>query len=243
MPLGVYGTVRTQNAPGGAVPSITVTSHIVGAASNRLLVAIVNARNNGSHAVTGITRGAQSLTLHDTVAGAAGSEVRTELWYLKNVNADTQDVVVSWSPDTFGAVVLLNIEDADLTANTFGTVAKVFHDSGAGITNPSVTVSSASGELIVGACVSQEDYAITVGAGQTSRADIVARPAINRNRLVVSTEAGGTSVTHDYTIATAPTRDCIIAVPIRPAGGGGGGGGAYHPWLDRRRRASVLYTT
>jgi hypothetical protein len=95
-------------------------------------------------------------------------------------------------------------------------------DSNISSTPATVTATSASGELVVGAaCFSGSG---TTGGGQTERFNDNNNAGIN-----VSDEAGAASVVMSVSFAGGEAW-AIAAVPLKPAGGGGGGGDGFM-WL------------
>lgn len=88
---------------------------------------------------------------------------------------------------------------------------------------PSVTVSSAAGNLVIGAvALMNAGITITLGADQTLIADTVVSNN-GTDAMASSHEPGAASVTHSYGLSSAVSRG-IIAINVRAAAGGGGGG-------------------
>lgn len=93
------------------------------------------------------------------------------------------------------------------------------HDSPASTTTPSVNVTVASGELLVGV-VEIYNRTITVGAGQTQREYYAGGGGYDSH--MTSDETGTGTVTHSYTLSSAGLA-AIAAWAVKPSGGGGGG--------------------
>lgn len=101
-------------------------------------------------------------------------------------------------------------------------------------TTPTVTVSSATGELVVDGLVIMNSGTLTVGAGQTQRWNTPTANAFIR--YAGSTESGAASTTMSWSNSSSQTW-AIVAVPIKPTGGGSGGPnitGAHYQYRKRR---------
>jgi hypothetical protein len=85
---------------------------------------------------------------------------------------------------------------------------------------PSVTVTSATGNQVLGGVIGADDggtLSFTPGADQTERVD---HPGANPAACTIADEAGAASVTHSYTLSSSPAWDCnIFGVNLRAAGG------------------------
>lgn len=179
-------------------------SHTVGAGSDKILIVGVGLYSN--KAVSGITYNGVSLNF--LAKQSRGSpNVWTELWYLKNPDSGTHDIVITNSITRIvgGASSYFGVEQA----STFGTVAKRSSWS----RFPSVDVSSAIDELVVDAFACQGANTATVGAGQTQR--------WNRNYSTYvrgggSSEAGAGTVTMSWTLG-GNENWAIVAVAMKPA--------------------------
>jgi hypothetical protein len=115
---------------------------------------------------------------------------------------------------TVASISFTGVDQTD----TFGTVET---DSDI-IGSPSVSVSSASGELVFDVVGNKNsDYTLSVGADQTElwqeASAYEADPTVNV-RGAGSTELGASSVTMSWTLS-GTTPWAIIAVPLKPSGG------------------------
>jgi hypothetical protein len=132
---------------GGSTDAITV-----GSGSNRALVAIIVTDGNTiAPTVTSMTWGAQSMTLIGRVVMTTGQELNVELWGLVAPTSGSQTMTVNMSS---------SYPDFDITAVSFtgvnqtGGVSSFANfnsaQSGTPITTPTVTITSASGDYVVG---------------------------------------------------------------------------------------------
>ena len=122
----------------------------------------------------------------------------------------TYDFVVDVTNNRFRAVsfggILYN------GVNQTNPVGIAVHASGTS-TTPSVDVSSASTELVIGVVYSDGSGTITVGAGQTERWNQVEPPFEGG---CFSDEPGSATTTHSYTKGTSSAW-VISAIPVKPA--------------------------
>ena len=154
--------------------------------------------------ITGVTYNSVSMTLID------GTVSNERLYGL--VNPPTGSVTVtasSGASDSVGFVVA-SYTGVDQTTPYDGLTAAIL--SG---TTPSRTVTSRTGDMVVGGNAAANFGAITstAGAGQTERED-----GFEGNLFSVtwSDEAGASSVTHSYTLASSPGFDShIFALNLR----------------------------
>ena len=188
-------------------------SHTVGSGSNRILLVGVSLRNGGSQTVSGITYGGTALTLLGSAAN--GTNIRGELWYLKNpaAGAATVQVTISGAATYFaaGAASFFNVEQG----SSFGTAVTGNGNSA----NPSVSVTSAAGELVVDILAKRNtSEAAVVGAGQTQLWNDWSTHETKSNNAIsaASMEPGAATVAMSWTFASRPW--AIVAVPLKPAG-------------------------
>ena len=152
-----------------AIDTSLAWSHTIGVGNNRILVVGVTIRP--SYYVTGVTYGGFSLTKLADVS--LDTYARGEMWFLVNPPTGTNDVSISVSGDTpiIGGATSWNGVNQ---ASPFGTV---FNNTGSGSfcplipsSCPTVTVSSASGEVVIDVLsIDENNVVVTEGAGQTLR--------------------------------------------------------------------------
>jgi len=158
LPITWDSVSSTQTANGGAT-SLS-WSHTVGSGQDRILLVGVSIRNSGSQTVSTVTFNGTGLTrlgFQDNSTNA-----RVELWYLKNPSSVTNNVIVTLSTSAVcvgGAVSLSNVDQV----TTFGTFASTI-GAGDGVPTPDVAtldVTSANGEIVVGALAKMYNDAVT----------------------------------------------------------------------------------
>lgn len=141
-------------------------THTAGAGcSNRILIVGVGNRSNRS--VSGITYNSVALT--KIRSDAPGGDVHSELWYLTNPATGSNQITITMAASTTvtaGATTWCN-------TNQSGTPFNVMTGNGAtgsNTTNPSVSVTSAVGEVVVDVVTRQAaGGGLTVGPGQVQR--------------------------------------------------------------------------
>ena len=160
--------------------------------------------------ITGVTYAGTALTF---VGGVTSVNWRTEQWKLSNPASGANNVVVTFSGtatnySVSGAVSFTGAHQT--TASLTGTQA-----TASGTTaDPSVAVSSATGEIVVDTMAWEGEVATyTVGAGQTQRWNAA---AVNVVEGAASTEAGAGSVTMSWTGGAA--RWALAGVGVKPSG-------------------------
>jgi hypothetical protein len=192
-----------------AFTDVLTFSHTTSGADRLLLVGVtcVNATissvtYNGV-GMTAVESGGASIRLYALVAPATGAN----------------NVVVTLSTDEAVCAVAASYTGVDQTTGYNGVQSSATGDG-----SPSLTVTSAAGNLVVGMSGIIDNSGLTppvhtVGAGQTSRGNL----AEGGVYMMLSDEAGDTSVTHSYTRAGAfYYEQRIIAINLIAAGGGGG---------------------
>lgn len=194
--MATLGTVRS--AKGFNVGTLTATT-VVPAGSNRVLYVWLLIRSSTSTG-TGVTfdgsGSAVALSLVDTLVGATSA--RLELWRLIAPAAASGSVVatLTGSPSSGWMVLAEPWSDVDQTTPN-SAMSKA-----TGTTNaPSVTIASASGEVVADAVVHNllTGNPFAAGAGQTEDFDD-AQTAMSG---AASHEAGAASVTMSWTASSA----------------------------------------
>ena len=196
-------------------------SHTPGTGPNRLLLVAVGVGATqatdtpAGGPVTGVTFGGVAMT---RVTSVTNSPARSYIYSLINPPSGATNVVVSAgsaSSMSVGATTFTNVNQT----TPLGAAAT---NSAATGTTASVTVSSASGELVFSTAdwdVGLVAQVVSPGAGQTQ----LWATNGNYTGAAASTKPGAASVTNTYT-ASNSQQWTIAAVPIKPASGGGGGG-------------------
>ena len=187
-------------------------SHTVGLGANRLL--LVGVSINSGTTVSGITFGAQALTLVGAQNGQA-TQTRVEIWRLIAPNSGSATVTVTMSAAAVFGGGATSFADVDQ-----GTPLGTFASAGNNTTTPSITLASAAGELVFDTVGARGDATtLTVGAGQTQQWNYATGSTPNDVIGGGSTEPGAASVTMSWTEGSAVGRSWAIgAVPIKPAG-------------------------
>jgi hypothetical protein len=214
--------IAVDNVTSVQIPSTSpnpVTFSHATSGSDRLLLVSVASQPNGDdgiiEVVTGITYGGQPLTL--VGAQSQTDNARIEIWRLINPPAGSNTVSITFN-DAFDDPV--NEEGASAGAVSFtgvhqGTPLGTFASAAAsGSSAPSVTVSSAVGELVFDT-VARKGAAVTMDPSQTEQWNLCTDAGCSNVGGGASTEPGAASVTMSWTPAN--DRWAIGAVPIKPA--------------------------
>ena len=227
LPLASFGQVAFDNAASagarlhtgfGAVTSITVNLN-VGAGTNRLLIVgvSINRLNNNALAVNTVTDGASTLSFLGSQADA-GSDRIVEMYSLVAPPTGANSIVVSFSNVTttnIGAVV----GAASFAGVDQGTPLGAFTSAaGASGTNPTVTVTSGVGQMVIDTIAITGNRTANPGTGQTTRWN--RNDGNNNTNTDVygfgSTETGAATVTMSETLSGTSTW-AMGAVSILPA--------------------------
>ena len=197
--------------------SIANLTHSTAAGTNRLLLVGVSLDSGSSAQVSSITYSGQALTL----VGArtdAGNTVRMEIWSLVNPPVGTANVAVTLSAQTLGFIVGASTFTGVHQTSPLGTFTSAQGNS----TAPSVTVTSATNELVFDAVAGHRRTDFTAGTGQTILWSVGSSG--NDVRGVASIKNGVPSTVMSWTSVTGASRGWAIgAVAIKP-----------EPWADLR---------
>lgn len=199
-------------------------SHTPGSGTNRLLLVGIGLGSSDvqgdAGSVTGVTFGGTPMTLVNSATPPSGNGVKTYLYSLTNPGSAAANVVISAtgvSPNSAsiaaGATTFTGVNQS----TPLGT--SVIATSG-GSTSTSVTVSSATGELVYAVGAWDEggsNQSITVSSGQTSLWEF---DGTNYVSAGASTKPGAASVTSTFTAGDSQENG-LVSVPIKPATGGG----------------------
>ena len=213
------GAQLVGSGPGSAsLPPISLT--VTAAGTNRLLVVGVsfNTAGNAGSAVTGIKWGTQSFTAANSFVNDPGNGFRVEIWYLVAPNTGTNNVGVTINKagnSAMGvAVGAIDFTGADQTSPIRG-----FASNAGASTTPSVTVTSATSEIVLDTVANAGSVTGTVPVAQTSRWNLASTgsPAGHNVRGIGTTKAGAASVTMTETLS-ASTAWTDGAISIRAPG-------------------------
>ena len=208
MPTQVGSTVTDFD---NATPTSLTTSYTQAAGSDLLLVVKVGTESGGpTH--DSVTFDGVALTKQVDLS-AQGR--RTSIWTLVAPNVTTANIVVTLSAAADIGMIATSWQDAHQTVPVTAT------QSASGLsTTPSITIASASGELVIDAvnngAVGSDP---TVGAGQTEIADVI---VIADFRFHASQQAGAApNVVMDWTISSDQWVSCGISIqsaapPVAP---------------------------
>ena len=191
-------------------------SHNVAAGDNRLLLVSValgaTSQLGNPPSMTSVTYGGTAMTLVGSqVSGSASSNDDTVSYIYRMVAppVGTANVVVTLGGNgavAAGATTFYNVDQT--------TPLGTFASAGGFGSTPSVTVSSATGQVVFGTVAADENPTLTTGGGQTSR---WLYNAYGPTSGAASTEAGASSVTFSYSSTDGSQDWAISAVPVRPA--------------------------
>jgi hypothetical protein len=166
--------------------------------SNRLLIVSVHC-DNGDRDVTTVSYGGTNLN-HLTTIIHSGGKPRIEVWYLTapDTGSNTVSVSLAGGADKC-AIGAISYNGVNQTTPIQGTTTTQGYS-----TSPSVTVSTATGDLVQDAMASISDGSPSVGSGQTQIYNIeteMGGPGVSSHYGAASTEEGDTSVIMSWTLS------------------------------------------
>ena len=206
-------TVSTGGT-GASATSITIL-HTVGAGTNRILIVSLAAP---ASITTGIKYGGISLTKLGTAINTKGGH-DSSIWYLKNPDDGTANVIISFSIPVIGNAAVSSWSGVDVDQTPFGTTATAEGNTGINVAGTAtVNVTSAPGEIVIDSTMLATDVTAAVGPGQTQLANF-ASVGSNADRILHSSEAGASTVTMSWNYNGHPTWGSIwrtLAVPLKP---------------------------
>lgn len=219
MAIAKAGTsVKGEVASGSSLSiSFTVTS-----GNDRILIVRGSRFVAGSGSISSVTYGGAPLTnLASVEFPDLGGDYGAEFWYLLNPSVGTANVVVT--PNATGHDLTFGVDQWNGVhqSTPFGTpvTATGINTS----TQPSVTVASATGEMVLGVCAPYfpDTFTITPGAGTTQDWE-EENDASNPSAAAASAD-GASSVTLQWTLNRASGIYWgVIGAAMKPAGAGGG---------------------
>ena len=179
--------------------------------NNLILIVGISAR--GSNHPSAITYNAVGMTKLDDVT-TLSPQITVQLWYLIDPATGSNSISVTHAgtPEIAGgAMSFTGVHQV----SPFGTQVKTSGDAGSG----SVNVSSAAGQLVVDVFAREDDEAITVGAGQTERVNIVSTRASGTENVALgmSHEPGAATIAMGWSWAAGNREFATIGVPIKGA--------------------------
>lgn len=209
---GGAGTVvfdAVSSAQHASTSALTWTHTPVGTPT--LAVVGVALGNDSAVVVTTVTYGGTLMTLIRNDVDVTGIRAKTWLYRLVSPPTGAQTVRVNLSISNRVVAGAITVRGSDTT-----TPISNHNGTRGNSASPSVSVTSAVGELVVDAVALDEGGSWTAGAGQTERWDRQQFPVSGAG----STEPGAASVTMSWTNSVS-NEWAISAASIKAAGGGG----------------------
>src|SRR6185503_2618382 len=160
--LAITAGATTSAATSSSQTSLTF-SHTVASGTDRLLIVSLAVTGQNT-SITSVTYGGQALTFLGTATRAGGGGVKTDIWYMVAPPQGTANVVVqTGTAETIiaGATTFFDVDQTQ----PFGTPVAI-NGSGNSISG---TISSATGELVIGSVAVRNRTAATNGPGQTAQ--------------------------------------------------------------------------
>jgi len=211
--LAQVSEITTGNSTSAGMASkATATSltwsHTVAGGNNGILIVTISVRTDV--AVSSVTYGGYSLTLAGSQVESS-SKVRGEMWYLKAPAAGTADIIVTLAGSANFAAGATNFFNVDQTT-PYGAAT-----TGQGSGDPSLTVASAAGELVIDGVADRDVDTESIGAGQTllwtQKNGTVSEDAWAGSSM----EAGAASVTMSWTTTGGGAGEWAgVAISLKP---------------------------
>lgn len=211
-------TTKTATASSQTTASVTL------AAGDLLVVQVGLTKYSTAQAVTGITWNGNALT--KAVSKTGMPSVTSEwhevsIWYLKVAAGASATVAITCAGSNDVIISAVSKITGHDTTTPIGDTDSLEHDNSSGV-EPSLTLTTVSGDLVLD-CLQLEDTANeTEGAGQTAIYEDA--DGNNFSGHFSAKTASGTSTTVSWTRALDRGYDYCAAV-ITAAGGGGGDAG------------------
>ena len=209
-------TIQTLNTSSATSTgsSVTISNYSPGSGSNRLMMVGVSWSPNDNETISSVTYGGQSLTLVPSSNHQNSNVAQVSMYYLKESGiaavSPPANIVVTFNEAVQEGVVagVTTFSGIDQTT-TFGTANGATGTS----TTPSVTITSASGELVFGVKDNRDNVTTTPVSGETILWDGLGG---TRADGVGFSEAGAASVTSSFTLSASKAW-AITAVSMKPA--------------------------
>lgn len=217
----VWAAVAVEDASSAnAAFADSLTFAHVSQGSDRYLLCAVHwtAASPTPETVSSVTFNGTSLTSIEKVGGTAGFPT-VELFALVAPAVTTANVVVTMSVAvTFqliaGCVTFSGVNQSTPTSGYLEQTGTISPDG-----QPSLTVTSATDDMVLNALTTDGDGSVTVGGGQTTQWINLGSSAAAGHG---STEPGASSVTMSYSELASFTEYAHAAINIQQATGGGG---------------------
>lgn len=220
MRIGIDRVTTGGATEGGNVSGATTTTfnHVVSSTSTNVLL-IVTVKQDAGGATTSVkwdnAGTPESLTLNGS---STTGTCRTEIWYLKNPTArGTKQIAVAWSGAHDGQASAITFTNVHQTS-TFNA-ASPQTASGASGSDPSLSITSAVGEVTIDCAV--QDLASSGTQPIKGTAQNWIGSELNTNATTIEgggswRESAAASVTHTWTMKAASGAWCQVGVSIKP---------------------------
>ena len=212
----VIGTNSSAN-DSNSVSSITFPHTVPTSNSDRCLVVGAFGRRNDNTGVMSATYNGVAMNKVGE-AHSTGEAVHAALFELANPATGANNVVVSYAASSRAVAGAFTLADTDQ-----GTPSRNAATASGNSTAPSVTITSAAGDLVVDAVCNQDDTrTLTVHGSQTQQfQDVESTGTPSQGmRGAGSTEAGAASVAMDWTLNLAEDW-AIVGASFQPPTGRG----------------------
>jgi hypothetical protein len=222
-----YGTPTTAN--GVTITSLTISSHTVGSATDRVLYIGIGVRDPGSSSsvITGITwNGTENLTQKHSERN--GTSQHTEIWTLVAPTETTADIVISFST-TVGRTIAGATNYQDVNQSTPVEANAGSNGTGSPASTPITTVNDNA--LLVDTIGIHNNVALAPGTGQTERWEVNASGGSAASSDEGAPTAGGYTQTYSWSPNVDKAHAVIALSEV------GAGGGPTLPIFDRYHRS------
>lgn len=197
MPTPVYSALSKASFSGGTNQTVSHTP----TGTDRVVFAWLLIESSISGAA--VTYGGNAMTLVDSITT---TNAAAHLYKYVNPPTSAQNCAASWTGAATGWLQVISYSNVN-QVTPHGTAVKASSNSSSA---PSVTVSSAAGELVIDGVAAHVAFS-AMGAGQTGR--ISETTVVN---VRGSEEAGAASVVMDWTLGSA-SNWASIGLPLKPS--------------------------
>jgi hypothetical protein len=201
-----FGAVgASAYATHGTSSASTTETHTIAVGDLGVLAVVSYQTNGATTSTSSVTYGGTAMTmLLQKVAGpnsGGGQYVFLEIWWLKSPASGTKTVAVSVSVPT-GVIFALGVDTASYAASKVGTVN---YAAGSGSASLSMSTSSATGHMVLGAfAVIENSGGFTLSSfTQTSRYNEIGSGTGNGWGMVFGDAAGASTVTFGVTSSSS----------------------------------------
>jgi hypothetical protein len=225
-----FDTVTTSNS-GNNVSSLTFSYTTSSGLSNSILLVDSHTwyASLSISSLSSVTYGGNSCTsIGVTGTNNNSDDFLAGMHYKLAPTAGAANVVITAGSTQFSITGAARVYTGVDQTTPIGTAVTNKSNSS---TNPTVTVSSATGELVVDCLSTAGSQNDTPDVSQTSRY----AATVNTLRSRGSDKPGASSITMNWSLDNARAY-AIVAVPLKPASGGGGG--ITLAQLERKHRGS-----